>query len=110
MKHLPYARFLSLVEEFNSDVPKLERSMPLLAYVGARQLQRKGTILTDLVKHLTFGTGPTVMTKVSQLIKRGYLRSEETLDDGRTKQLIVTESGFEVLNKYEALMKEALGA
>jgi DNA-binding MarR family transcriptional regulator len=108
MGHLPYIRFLALAQEFNAENPTIERCLPVLAYIASQQLANKSTKYSDLVNRLDYGTGPTVLKKVTTLIKGGYLSSSEAPRDNRTKLLTVTESGFELLSHFGSFMEKAL--
>ena len=105
-----YARFLNAmaVERKESPDPQFEGCEEILAYLSIKEESNQPVKVTDLVHALQFGTGPTVHRKVTTLSARGFIKVSASKTDGRTKNLVLTKAGEELLKERTKLMASML--
>lgn len=91
-----YREFLSLC---NNDI-----SIIALLYEHPGETAKQISVRLNLPK-------TTIVTAVSRLVKRGYMKREQNLRDGREQLLMLTELGEQVNkehNQYEKLFLEGI--
>lgn len=107
-----YARFLNAIAVERKESPDLEFDgcEEILAYLSIKEESNQPVKVTDLVYSLQFGTGPTVHRKVTTLSERGLIKVLASKTDGRTKNLVLTKAGEELLKERTKLMASMLNA
>lgn len=109
---------------------RLWHLVPLLGYCSHRCLQRMGEALRDydvtpiqcrtltflhdsespvnqrMLEHFLQVTAPTVNGIVTRLEEKGYLRRENSADDGRCRILTLTEQGAAFYDTFCAIVAE----
>lgn len=109
---------------------RLRHLGPLLGYCNHRCLQRMGEALRDydvtpiqcrtltflhdsespvnqrMLEHFLQVTAPTVNGIVTRLEEKGYLRRENSADDGRCRILTLTEQGAAFYDAFRGIAEE----
>ena len=80
----------------------------ILAYLVVRSSEGADVKITELVQSLMFGTGPTVLRKVSTLTSRGLIQLTTSKTDARAKDIKVTAAGMDRMKDQTRLMKSCL--
>lgn len=91
-----YARIVNFLHAAkNSGIE--EGCEEVLSFIACRLEQGRTTKVTDLVQSLSFGTGPTVHRKVSQLNRAGLIALKKSPSDARAKNIELTDKGMKYL-------------
>jgi len=107
-----YARFLNALAVKRKAAPDLEFEgcEEILAHLSIKEESNQPVKVTDLVRSLQFGTGPTVQRKVSTLSERGFIKVSASKTDGRAKNIMLTKAGKDLLKERTKLMASMLKA
>lgn len=107
-KSYAYARFVNLLvaDRKNSDDKEFEGCDEVLSFVAEAGSTETRVRFTDLVRHLEFGTGPTVLRKCTLLVHRGYLKIETSDGDKRVKLMTLTSKGQKYLIERSNQMRQ----
>ena len=105
-----YARWLNAmsIARKESNDRDFEGCEEILAYMSIKEESNHPVKITDLLQSLQFGTGPTVHRKVSVLIEKGMIQSLRCKTDGRTKNLVITKAGNDLLKERTKQMERVL--
>ena len=109
-KSTAYARWLNAMTVARKESADIgfEGCEEILAYMSLKEESNQPIKITDLVQSVMFGTGPTVHRKVSVLIERGLIQSIRSKTDGRTKNLVITKAGNDLLKERTKQMAKML--
>lgn len=98
-----FVQAMGFIHETN-DVTRGENA--LLCFIYKMNCAGERIIISDLVFSRRFGTGPTVLRKVTGLIDRSLIQTEKESEDLRAKSIVLTATG----KKYLAEQGKALMA
>lgn len=100
-----YARIINFLNAGSG----LEKGyVEVLSYVICQQEIGVQTKVTDLVRCLKFGTGPTVQRKVTQLEALGLIKLTRSPTDGRAKIVKLSAKGVRYLEEQNTKLLDAL--
>lgn len=106
----PVVEFDRLVRKMaeSQDMDMDYTSVAMLMEVAVRSKNGLTTNVSDLVKCLRFGTGPTVHRHLENLVQLKMVYKVKSSTDRRSLNIQLSNAGDALLNSLSALMKKSL--
>lgn len=96
-----YARWLNACLMARKDATETEAQSleEVLAFLSVKGDTNQVVKVTDLVNFLEFGTGPTVLRKITLLAEKGLIKVATIETDRRAKRIMLTKAGEDLLKE-----------